>query len=232
MRSHRGAAAHAETVAAPNRLQGLCELAADGGPHRLVRVRRHAGCVGGGQDVERHHARPRAGRTPGSARLLLANISILRWRQTSCRGNEPCGVPSVATHRCEPRLACLLCWTSSSRDLRCMSLNMFRKPLLREGVSACVSPSMSMKDGSIRTISSGVHPLRPLTSKAARPFVSCESESAAHCTRPSASTRGTTHTWDTHPCTLFCACRDGGRGLPDDDEIEKREAISMNQQRG
>ncbi len=31
--------------------------------------------------------------------------------------------------------------------LACMSLNMLRKPLLREGVSACCRPSMAMKSG-------------------------------------------------------------------------------------
>lgn len=36
---------------------------------------------------------------------------------------------------------------AASRLFRCMSLNMFRKPLLRLGVKLCCSPSMPMKLG-------------------------------------------------------------------------------------
>ena len=55
-------------------------------------------------------------------------------------------------------------------------------------------------------ISLGVLPLSPSTSSAARPLVSCESESAVKYTSPS-SILGTTHTWLTHPGTLLSSTR-------------------------
>lgn len=57
-----------------------------------------------------------------------------------------------------------------------MSLNMLRNPLLREGVSACCSPSIPMKSGGSRTMSAGLHPLSPCTSSAARPCTAAAGE--------------------------------------------------------
>lgn len=77
---------------------------------------------------------------------------------------------------------------------------MFRKPLLRLGVRLCFRPSISMNSGSTEQISDGVQPERPFTSSAARPLVSCASESAFQYILPS-RTSGITHTWLTQPCT-------------------------------
>ena len=87
-----------------------------------------------------------------------------------------------------------------------MSLSMFMKPLVRLGVRLWPRPRSSTKLGSTCMISLGVLPLSPSTSSAARPLVSCESESAVKYTSPS-SILGTTHTWLTHPGTLFSSTR-------------------------
>ena len=42
-------------------------------------------------------------------------------------------------------------------------------PLLRDGVRLCFRPSISMNSGVTRSTSSGVQPLKPSTSSAARP---------------------------------------------------------------
>mmetsp|Transcript_10849 Transcript_10849/g.27849 ORF Transcript_10849/g.27849 Transcript_10849/m.27849 type:complete len:202 (-) Transcript_10849:227-832(-) len=90
----------------------------------------------------------------------------------------------------------------SCSDFFCISRSMLRKPLFREGVRLCFRPSASMKSASSATISSGVQSLRPCTSSAASPLVSCESESAAQNTFPSRSS-GFTHTCETQPVTLL-----------------------------
>lgn len=60
-----------------------------------------------------------------------------------------------------------------------MSLNMFNNPFVLDGVSDVFNPRSSINSGPTMVISSGLFPLSPLTNNAAKPFVSCESDSAS-----------------------------------------------------
>mmetsp|Transcript_14537 Transcript_14537/g.41400 ORF Transcript_14537/g.41400 Transcript_14537/m.41400 type:complete len:234 (+) Transcript_14537:89-790(+) len=76
--------------------------------------------------------------------------------------------------------------TIISRLFACITLNIDRNPFERLGVRLWPRPSLVIKSsGCTEMICSAVHPERPLTRRAARPLVSCESESACQVMVPS-----------------------------------------------
>lgn len=91
---------------------------------------------------------------------------------------------------------CKLNWTyycCNSAILILTSWNIFKNPLVRDGVRLWLSPKSWIKSMGRPKIVSTHPPLKPSTNNAAKPFVSCESESADRYTTPF-STRTTIHT--------------------------------------
>ena len=148
------------------------------------------------------------------------------WLSESVATNQyearpSCGLVHLVNAERHSQNCCSTFANNSSRLFCCMSLNMLRKPLLREGVRLCCKPMWDIHSGSSFTTASGGTPLSPCTSNAASPcschqlgtlckdprpahlnlknercctFVRAESESALQVRLPPASTCPTTQT--------------------------------------